>query len=159
MPSIFITLGIVVVALILFVAELVPADITAIAVMIMLMLLGVVSPQEGISGFSNEATITVLAMFVLSAGIDRTGAVQMMSELLQRWGGKNVSQQIFALGVIVGPITAFINNTAVVAVFMPIVEDWCRKRGISASKLLMPLSFVTVLGGMITTIGTRKRSI
>ena len=58
------------------------------------------------------------------------------------------------MGVIVGPITAFINNTAVVAVFLPIVEDWCRKQGISASKLLLPLSYVTVLGGMITVIGT-----
>jgi di/tricarboxylate transporter len=154
MSPILITLGIVVLALVFFVSEWLPADITAIAVMITLILLGVVTPEEGISGFSNTATITVLAMFVLSAGIDRTGAVQMVSNLLLSWGGKSVTKQIASLGVIVGPISAFINNTAVVAVFLPIVENWCRKQSISTSKLLMPLSYVTILGGMITTIGT-----
>jgi di/tricarboxylate transporter len=58
------------------------------------------------------------------------------------------------MGAIVGPISAFINNTAVVAVFLPIVENWCRQQGISPSKLLIPLSYLTVLGGMLTVIGT-----
>lgn len=152
--AIFLTLSVVVLALICFIREWLPSDITAITVAVLLMLLGLVTPEEGISGFGNSATITVMAMFILSAGIARTGTVQVMSELLLKWGGKNSTQQILAMGVIVGPITAFINNTAVVAVFLPIVEDWCRKQGISASKLLLPLSYVAVMGGMITVIGT-----
>ncbi len=152
--SIVLTLSVVLLALVLFVGEWLPVDITAIAIAVLLMLLGLVSPEEGISGFGNSATITVLAMFILSAGIARTGAIQVLSDLLLKWGGKNPTQQILAMGVIVGPISAFINNTAVVAVFLPIVEDWCRKQGISVSKLLLPLSFVTVLSGMITVIGT-----
>lgn len=152
--TIFLTLSVVVLTLISFVGEWLPVDITAIAVMVMLMLLGLVTPEEGISGFGNSATITVMAMFILSAGIARTGALQVVSDLLIKWGGKNTTQQIFALGVIVGPMTAFINNTAVVAVFLPIVEDWCRKQDISPSKLLIPLSYITILGGMITVIGT-----
>lgn len=152
--TIILTLSVVVLALICFIGEWFPSDITAILVTVVLMLLGLVTPEEGISGFGNPATITVMAMFILSAGIARTGAVQVLSELLLKWGGKNPTQQILAMGLIVGPITAFINNTAVVAVFLPIVEDWCRKQGISASKLLLPLSYVTVLGGMITVIGT-----
>ncbi|GAB4369245.1 MAG: SLC13 family permease [Elainellaceae cyanobacterium] len=152
--SVAITLGVLVLALICFVGEWLPVDITAIAVMVLLMLLGLVSPEEGISGFSNSATVTVMAMFVLSAGIARTGALQAVSNWLIRYGGKNLTQQITVMGVLVGPITAFINNTAVVSVFLPIVEDWCRKQDISPSKLLMPLSFVTILGGMLTTIGT-----
>jgi len=152
--SIVLTLSVTLLALVLFVGEWVPADITAIAIAVLLMLLGLVSPEEGVSGFGNSATITVLAMFILSAGIARTGAIQVLSDLLQKWGGKNSTQQILAMGVIVGPISAFINNTAIVAVFLPIVEDWCRKQRISVSKLLLPLSFVTVLSGMITLVGT-----
>jgi di/tricarboxylate transporter len=152
--TIVLTLGVVLLALVCFVGEWFPADVTAITVMVMLMTLGLVTPEEGISGFSNSATITVLAMFILSAGIDRTGAVQSVSRWFMAWGGRRASRQILVMGGIVGPISGFINNTAVVAVFLPIVEDWCRKQGIAPSKLLMPLSYVTVLGGMLTVIGT-----
>lgn len=152
--KIILTLGVLVAALIAFVAEWLPVDITAITVAIVLMLLGLVKPDEGIAGFSNSATITVMAMFILSAGITRTGAIQIARDLLVKWGGRNPSQQIFVMGAIVGPITAFINNTAVVAIFLPIIEDWCKKQRVSVSKLLIPLSYVTVLGGMITLIGT-----
>jgi len=152
--TIALTLAVVLLALVCFVGEWFPADVTAISVMVLLMTLGLVTPEEGISGFSNSATITVLAMFILSAGIDRTGAVQAVSTGLMTWGGRRTSRQILVMGAIVGPISAFINNTAVVAVFLPIVEDWCRKQGLSPSKLLMPLSYLTVLGGMLTVIGT-----
>ncbi|MGH2412449.1 MAG: SLC13 family permease, partial [Microcystaceae cyanobacterium] len=152
--TIFLTLSVVVLALIAFIAEWLPIDITAIIVAIVLMLLKLVTPEEGISGFGNSATITVMAMFILSAGIARTGAVQLVRDLLVKRSGKNCTQQILLMGVLVGPISAFINNTAVVAIFLPIVEDWCRQKRISVSKLLMPLSFVTILGGMITLIGT-----
>jgi di/tricarboxylate transporter len=148
------TLTVIAVSLVAFVAEWFPVDITAMLIAVVLMLLGLVSPDEGIAGFGNSATITVLAMFILSAGIARTGAVQIVSEFLIKWGGKHPSQQIFVMGMIVGPITAFINNTAVVAVFLPVVEDWCEKINVSVSKLLIPLSYATVLGGMITVIGT-----
>jgi di/tricarboxylate transporter len=151
---IFLTLGVVVAALVCFIAEWLPVDITAICVAVVLILLGLVTPDEGIAGFGNSATITVMAMFILSAGIARTGVVQVFRDLLLKWGGRSVNRQILVMGILVGPITAFINNTAVVAVFLPIVEEWCKKQGISPSKLLMPLSFVTVLGGMITVIGT-----
>jgi di/tricarboxylate transporter len=152
--TIFLTLGIVIAALICFITEWLPVDITALCVAVVLIVLGLVTPDEGIAGFGNSATITVMAMFILSAGITRTGVVQVFRDLLLKWGGKSVTRQILVMGILVGPISAFINNTAVVAIFLPIVEEWCKKRGISPSKLLMPLSFVTVLGGMITVIGT-----
>mgnify|MGYP003433532946 FL=1 len=152
--TIFLTLGVVVAALICFITEWLPVDITALCIAVVLIVLGLVTPDEGIAGFGNSATITVMAMFILSAGITRTGVVQVFRDLLLKWGGKSVTRQILVMGILVGPISAFINNTAVVAIFLPIVEEWCTKRGISPSKLLMPLSFVTVLGGMITVIGT-----
>jgi di/tricarboxylate transporter len=151
---IVLTLIVLVVALIAFVAEWLPVDLTALSVAIVLILLGLVTPDEGIAGFSNSATITVMAMFVISAGITRTGVIQTVRDLLLRWGGKNPSQQVFVLGALIGPISAFINNTAVVAIFLPIVEDWCKKQRISPSRLLIPLSYSTVLAGMITLVGT-----
>ena len=152
--TIFLTLGVVVAALVCFITEWLPVDITALCVAVVLIVLGLVTPDEGIAGFGNSATITVMAMFILSAGITRTGVIQVFRDLLLKWGGKSITRQILVMGLLVGPISGFINNTAVVAIFLPIVEDWCTKRGISPSKLLMPLSFVTILGGMITLIGT-----
>jgi di/tricarboxylate transporter len=152
--SITITLGILVFALISFAMEWLPVDFTALIVAILLMVFGIVTPEEGISGFSNPATITVMAMFILSAGISRTGAIQVVGDWLLKWGGKTTRQQTFVMGGLVGSITAVINNTAVVAVFLPIVEDWCKKQKIPVSRMLMPLSFATILGGTITLIGT-----
>ncbi len=152
--EIILTLGLLVIALTCFIFEWLPVDITAICVAVALMLFGLVTPEEGIAGFGNSATITVMAMFILSAGITRTGVVQVARDGLTKWGGNNLTQQIIAMGIIVGPISGVINNTAVVAIFLPIIEDWCKKQRISVSKLLMPLSFVTILGGMITLIGT-----
>lgn len=148
------TLTIVAIALVCFIKEWVPADITAFGVMVSLVILGVLTPEEGISGFSNPATITVMAMFILSTGISRTGAIQFVTNFLIQNGGKNPPQQILSLAAIVSPISAVINNTAVVAVFLPIVEEWCRKQYISTSKLMIPLSYLSILGGMFTTIGT-----
>ena len=154
MTHIILTLSIVILALIAFIFEWLPVDLTALTVTVVLMILKLVTPDEGISGFGNSATITVMAMFILSAGITKTGVVQTVRDWLVKWGGKTAGQQILVMGLIVGPITAFINNTAVVAIFLPIIEDWCRKQKISPSKLLIPLSYATVLGGMITVIGT-----
>jgi di/tricarboxylate transporter len=151
---IILTLTVVVLGLISFIAEWVPADITALSIAIALMLLGLVTPEEGVSGFSNSATITVMAMFILSAGITKTGVIQVVRNWMLRWAGNHPSQQIFVMGSIVGPISGFINNTAIVAIFLPIIEEWSKRKKISPSKLLIPLSYSTILGGLITLIGT-----
>lgn len=142
------------VTLALLVTEWLPADLTALATAVLLMLLGLVTPEQGVSGFSNTATITVMAMFVLSAGITRTGVMQVAQDLLANWGGKSPARQVFVMGALAGPISGFINNTAVVAVFLPLVEDWCSRTQQSPSKFLMPLSYATVLGGMLSLVGT-----
>ena len=98
--NVALTLGVVVLALISFIAEWLPVDITAIVVMVSLIVLGQVTPEQGISGFGNSATITVMAMLILSAGIARTGAIQVVGDLLLRLGGKHPAQQIVTLGTI-----------------------------------------------------------
>jgi di/tricarboxylate transporter len=151
---IFLTITVLIVALIAFIAEWLPVDLTSLSVAVVLMLLGLVSPSEGISGFGNSATITVMAMFILSAGLTKTGILNVVRDWLIKFGGKNPSQQIFTMGMIVGPISGFINNTAVVAIFLPIVEQWSKQTKVSVSKLLIPMSFLTILGGLITLLGT-----
>jgi di/tricarboxylate transporter len=151
---VFLTLTILILGLVGFVGEWLPVDLTALVICVSLIVLGLISPDEAIAGFGNSATITVMAMFILSAGITRTGIIATARDFLVKWGGNSASRQVFVLSAVVGPITAFINNTAVVAIFLPIVEDWCKKSRISPSKLLIPLSYATVLGGMITLIGT-----
>jgi len=152
--EIILTLCVLAIALVAFIFEWFPVDLTALMIAIVLMLLKLVTPEEGIAGFGNTATITVMAMFILSAGVTRTGAIQVVRDLLLEWSGKGTFQQIIVIGLIVGPVSAFINNTAVVAIFIPIIEDFAKKRGVNSSKLLMPLSFASILGGTLTLIGT-----
>ncbi|NEO86109.1 MAG: SLC13 family permease [Spirulina sp. SIO3F2] len=152
--EIALTLTVLIATLICFVTEILPVDIIAILVMVVLMVLRLVSPEQGISGFGNTATITVMAMFILSAGIAKTGAIQGVKTLLTHYGGRSQQRRIVLLGAIVGPMSAFINNTAVIAVLLPIVEDWCKQQRLPLSKILIPLSFASIMGGVLTVIGT-----
>jgi di/tricarboxylate transporter len=154
--------AIIVVALVLFATEPVPIDITAIGVMVSLMILGTagpldltgISPRQGISGFASGATITVLAMFILSAGVQRTGVVQILGRKLSALTGDSETRQLGATIGAVGPISGFINNTAAVAILLPMVTDIAHEGKTSPSKLLLPLSYASMFGGTLTLIGT-----
>ncbi len=144
-------------ALFLFATEWFPIDVTAIIVMVLLMVLEPwtqVSAQEGISGFSSPATITVLAMLILSTGINRTGIVQLLGRKMASFAGTDQRKQLAATIGVTGPISGFVNNTPVVAILVPVIADLAHKGKTSPSKLLMPLSFASMFGGMLTLIGT-----
>jgi di/tricarboxylate transporter len=119
-----------------------------------LLMTGIISPEEGISGFSNVATVTVAGMFILSAGLFKTGSVNFIGTALGTLGKKNRVLALIAMMIGVGAISAFINNTAAVAIFLPIVLGMTRDNNISPSKWLMPLSFASMFGGVCTLIGT-----
>ncbi|MFQ5599819.1 MAG: SLC13 family permease [Candidatus Krumholzibacteriia bacterium] len=152
--EIALTLAILLMAVILFATERLPVDLVALGVMAALMSAGVVTAEEGISGFSNTATITVGAMFVLSAGLFKTGAVGFVGSALASVGKRSFWFALFTIMVVVGALSAFINNTAAVAIFLPIVLGVARDTRISPSKWLMPLSFASMFGGVCTLIGT-----
>lgn len=141
-------------AIVLFSMEKFPVDLTAVVIMAALLLTGIITPEEGISGFSNSATVTVAAMFILSAGLFNTGAMNLITEMLRKLMKKNYKLGVFALMGAACFVSAFINNTAVVALFIPIVISIARASKISPSKMLMPLSFSAILGGVCTLIGT-----
>jgi len=137
----------------LFVSEKYPLDLVAMIGLGALLIFGLVTPEEGFSGFSNPATLTVAAMFILSAGLQKTGATAAVGRLMVRYGRSHYA----ALVVIMATITvmsAFVNNTAAVAVFIPLVTILANRRRISASKLLIPLSYASQFGGVCTLIGT-----
>ncbi len=150
----FLVLVLLVVAVILFCTEKLPVDLVAMLIMATLLLTGIITPEEGIAGFSNTATVTVGAVFVLSAGLFRTGAVSYVALIFSKIGRRNFWLAFVSMMVIIGVLSAFINNTAVVAIFMPIVLGLARQLKVSASKLLMPMSFASMFGGVCTLIGT-----
>jgi len=141
-------------ALILFITDWYPMDFTALLVMVILMLTGSVSPAEGLSGFSHPATITVLALLILSIGLQSTGFVYFLSTNMIRFTGKSETRILLIVFFIVGISSAFMNNTAIVAIFLPVVVRCANFANISASRVLMPLSFVAMIGGTLTIIGT-----
>lgn len=144
-------------ALIVFALDIFPIDFVAFAIMGVILILGPVlgvSPEEAISGFSNPATITVLAMFILSGGISRTGMINLLAKRMIRLAGTSELRQLVTIMVVVGPISAFINNTAAVAILLPSVVALARQRQRPSSKLLIPLSYFSQLGGVITLVGT-----
>nr|WP_135825029.1 SLC13 family permease [Halorussus ruber] len=144
-------------ALVLFATEPVPIDITAIGIMVALMVLEPwtqVQPAEGVSGFASSATVTVLAMFILSYGVQRTGAVQILGRKIAAFTRDDESRQLGATIGVVGSISGFINNTAAVAILMPMVTDLAHEGKTSPSKLLLPLSYASMFGGTLTLIGT-----
>ncbi|PEN13035.1 SLC13 family permease [Longibacter salinarum] len=149
-----IVFALLVVAMVLFMSDRVSFDVTALIILSTLMLTGIVSPQEGISGFSNAATVTIGAMFVLSEGLRRTGVLRHLSDLFADVGGGSFSLTVGFMMVVIGVVSAFINNTAAVAIFIPVVIGLSNQLGVSASKLLMPLSFASMFGGVCTLIGT-----
>ncbi|HMQ02380.1 MAG TPA: SLC13 family permease [Pyrinomonadaceae bacterium] len=152
--EIAIVLAVLVLAVFLFVTEKLRVDVVALLVMGLLLLSGIISPSQGLAGFSNAATLTVGAMFVLSAGLFKTGAVSFLGELTGRVFKSGFWFGIFTVMLIVGVLSAFINNTPVIAIFLPILLGVARENGISASKILMPVSFASMFGGVCTLIGT-----
>ena len=147
-------LGLTVCAVVLFVTEKFSTDVVAILVMMVLLVFRVLTPAEGLAGFANTATVTVGAMFVLSAGMFRSGAVNFVGKALGRLARHSSRLMLFVLMVGVGVLSSFLNNTAAVAILIPVVIVVARRAETSPSKLLMPLSFASMFGGMCTVLGT-----
>lgn len=155
--GIILAFAILVVALVIFALDIFPIDFVAFSLMALILLLGPllnVGPLEAISGFSNPATITVMAMFILSAGVYRTGLINVLAKKMVNFAGESQRLQLITVMLVVGPISAFINNTAAVAILIPSVIGLAHEHKRAPSKLLIPLSYFSQLAGVITLIGT-----
>ena len=152
--DIALVLGILVISLILFISEVIRMDLVALLVLGALAVTGLVDSNQAFAGFSNSAVITVWAMFILSEGLTRTGIADIIGRQVMRFGGNREVPLIFVIMITGAVLSAFMNNIGVAALMLPVVVEVARRTGVPASRLLMPLAYSTLLGGLMTLIGT-----
>ncbi|MYL00562.1 MAG: SLC13 family permease [Gammaproteobacteria bacterium] len=145
---------ILVIALVLFVTEALRMDIVALLVVGALTVTGLVTPAEAVAGFSNEAVITLWAMFIISEGLLRTGVGDLIGRYLMRLAGRNEAALVAVIMFASGGLSAFMNNIGVAVLMLPVVMGLARRARVPPSRLLMPLAFGCLLGGLTTQIGT-----
>jgi di/tricarboxylate transporter len=134
------------------VANLAP-DALLVGALVPIVLVGIVSPQEAFEGFSNTGMLTVGALYIVAAALRETGALDTIASwILGR--AKSERAAFLRLAGSVPTMSAFLNNTPIVAMFIPIVGNWCKNNRVAASRLLLPLSYLCILGGTCTLIGT-----
>ncbi len=138
----------------LFTRERLPNDLVALGGLALLLLSGVLDEADLGAIFANPAPMTIGAMFILGESLTRTGVIDWIARHFEAWAGRSLLRAILVLGLVVVPLSAFMNSTPVVVVFLPVLMSLARHTGLKASKLLMPLSFLSILGGTITLIGT-----
>jgi len=153
-PQIILVSAILLAALILLITEKIAVDKTAVGIMVALSITGILTPAETISGFANPAVITVGAMFLLSHGLIRTGGVDFVSKLILHLSKGNKTSATILILLTVALTSGFINNTPVVVLFVPIIMGLSCECDFSPSKLLLPISYASILAGSCTLIGT-----
>ena len=153
-PSIAIVLAILGSGIVLFITELFSIDVTAMLLLTVLLLLGYLTPSEALSGFSNPAVITIALLFILSHALQKTGLLEYVVVRINRLTSQSKSLGNIVYLLTIGFASAFVNNTAIVALFIPVTIRMAKKLKTSPSKLLIPLSYAAILGGTLTLVGT-----
>jgi di/tricarboxylate transporter len=153
-PASQITLAILAGAIVLFVSGWLAPEVTGLLAAGLLIATGVLKPGEAVEGFGSPALVTLMGLFALSAGLFRSGGLDRLRAAIGSDAIRTPKRMIALMVAVVAPVSAFVPNTPIVATLLPVVEGWCRRRGVSPSKVLLPLSFATVLGGTITLLGS-----
>ncbi len=153
-PAAAITLAILAGSIVLFVGGWLAPEVTGLLAAALLIAFGVLKPSEAMEGFGSPALITLMGLFALSAGLFRSGGLDRLRALLGSDAVRSPKRMIALMVAAVGPVSAFVPNTPIVASLLPVIEGWCQRRRISPSKVLLPLSFATVLGGTMTLLGS-----
>jgi di/tricarboxylate transporter len=150
----WITLAVLAGSVVLFIGGWLAPEITGLLAAALLIVTGVLKPGEALEGFGSPALITLMGLFALSSGLFRSGALDRLRALIGSDAVRSPRRMITLMVAAVAPVSAFVPNTPIVASLLPVVEGWCQRRGISPSKVLLPLSFATVLGGTMTLLGS-----
>ncbi len=153
-PDMILVLSLLFVSVVLLVTEWIPMEVTGLLVLGCAALTGLVTPVESLSGFSNPAVVTIWAVFILSGGLTRTGVAEVISRVVLKLAGRGEVGMIVVIMAASGVMSAVMNNVAVAALMLPVVMDIARQTGNPPSRLLMPLAFGSLLGGLTTQIGT-----
>ncbi len=152
--DIWIISGILLLTLYLLITEKISVDLTAVGIMVLLVVSRILTPKEAVMGFANPALITVGAMFIVSKGMMRTGGVEFIGRRIVKIARSNLNMALAIILFTVAVASAFINNTPVVILFIPVVMTMCCDLGLSPSKFLIPVSYASILAGTCTLIGT-----
>ena len=147
-------LGLLLATLAFFVFEVLPVEVTGMCLLAALLLTGLVPLEEAVAGLSNPGVVTIGGLFVLSHALTKTGFLEIVADRLSSRFGRRPWLGVAALLVLVALMSGFLNNTAVVAMTIPLAVDLCRRFRLSPSRVLIPLSFATIFGGTLTLIGT-----
>ena len=147
-------MAVLVLAILLFIFEWVRVDVVGIIMMIILPLLGLVTPKEAISGLSSNAVVSIIAVIIIGAGLDKTGAMNSLARVLLKFAGKSESRIMILISGTVAFISSFMQNIGAAALFMPAAKRICRQTNIPVSRILMPMGFCAIIGGCITLIGS-----
>jgi len=152
-PQMGIVMGVLVLAILLFIFEFVRVDVVGIIMMVILPILGVVTPKEAISGLSSNAVVSIIAVIIIGAGLDKTGCMNILSRKILKIAGKAESRIVTLISGTVAIISSFMQNIGAAALFMPAAIRIGKQTGISVSKILMPMGFCAIIGGTITLVG------
>jgi len=153
-PEMIAVLVILGVTILLFVTEVVRIDVAAILVMVTVGLSGLVPAGDVFAGFASNAVISIIAVMILGAGLDRVGVMRDVAAFLLRVGGSTERRILASVSGTVGTISAFMQNIGAAALFLPVVERIAERTGIAASRLLMPMGFAAILGGTLTLVAS-----
>ena len=153
-PGALITLLILLGAIVMFVGGWLAPELTGLLAASLLIVTGVLKPSEAMEGFGSPSLITLMGLFALSSGLFRSGGLDRLRALIGSDAVRSPKRMIAVMVAAVGPVSAFVPNTPIVASLLPVIEGWCQRRRISPSKVLLPLSFATVLGGTLTLLGS-----
>ncbi|HSO27261.1 MAG TPA: SLC13 family permease, partial [Anaerolineales bacterium] len=152
--EIWLTFAILLAAIVLFVTEWIRLDITALGVVAALMLTGILTPEEAVAGFANPAVITIAALFVVGGAVLQTGLASLIGQRILQVAGGSLARLTGVIMGAVGGLSGFMSSTGAVAVLLPAIVSLAGSVGVSASKLLIPLAYGSLLGGLTTQIGT-----
>ena len=149
-----ITVFVLILSIVLFIRNTIAPELTGLLCVGIFIATGVLTPQKALSGFGSPALITLMGLFAVSSALFKSGALDRVRELIASDSIRTPRRLIALLGFVIAPISGIVPNTPVVASLLPLIESWCERRNISPSKVLLPLSFATLLGGTLTLLGS-----
>ncbi|KQC12596.1 MAG: hypothetical protein APR63_10580 [Desulfuromonas sp. SDB] len=152
--EIFLSLTVLLVTVVLFFSEWLRVDVVAILIMIILPWLGLITPLEAFSGFASNAVISIMAVMILSFGIEQTGILNLLTKPLLRISGNSTKKLILFFSAVVGLLSAFMQNIGAIALFLPALHRVSRRLKLSVTDLMMPIGFSAILGGTLTMVGS-----
>ena len=150
----YITISVLILSAIFFVSGKIRSDLVALCALVLLILFGILTPEEALTGFSNSVVIMMIGLFVVGGAIFKTGLAKMISSKILNLAGTNELKLFILIMLVTAAIGAFVSNTGTVALMLPIVVSMAANGNINSSRLLMPLAFASSMGGMMTLIGT-----